>query len=92
MVVFIDIDDTLIRTAGTKRIPMPRTIQRVKELHSQGHLLYLWSSGGGEYAQTAAAELGIEDLFQAFLPKTQLMIDDQQITDWRGLVHEYPSS
>jgi hydroxymethylpyrimidine pyrophosphatase-like HAD family hydrolase len=41
MVVYVDVDDTLVRTAGTKRIPMPRTIDRVRELHTDGHELYL---------------------------------------------------
>ena len=35
-VVFVDVDDTLVRSAGTKRIPMPRTVARVKQLHAQG--------------------------------------------------------
>ncbi len=91
MVVFIDIDDTLVRTAGTKRIPMPRTLARVRDFHAQGHTLYLWSTGGSVYAEETAHELGIADLFQGFLPKPNLIIDDQAIGDWRGLTHEYPS-
>lgn len=34
MVVYVDVDDTLIRSSGTKRIPMPRVIERVKRLHA----------------------------------------------------------
>lgn len=90
MVVFVDIDDTLIRTAGTKRIPMPKTIERVKQLHSDGHTLYLWSSGGALYAEESALELGIQDLFTAFLPKPNLLIDDQPRSEWRGLAYEFP--
>ena len=29
-VVFIDVDDTLIRSVGTKRIPIPAVISRVR--------------------------------------------------------------
>jgi hydroxymethylpyrimidine pyrophosphatase-like HAD family hydrolase len=90
MVVYVDVDDTLVRTAGTKRIPMPRTIDRVRELHADGHELYLWSTGGGEYARESAVELGIEGLFSGFLPKPKLYIDDQEFGEWRGLVYERP--
>ncbi len=39
-VVYIDVDDTLVRSIGTKRIPMPANIARVRELHLQGAILY----------------------------------------------------
>ena len=68
-VVFVDVDDTLVRSVGTKRIPMPRVVDRVKSLHKDGAILYLWSSGGADYARDSAKELGIADLFTAFLPK-----------------------
>lgn len=90
MIVYVDVDDTLVRTAGTKRIPMPRVIDRVRQLHSQGATLYLWSSGGADYAKQTAVDLGIEHLFEAFLPKPELLIDDMPITEWRNLNHEYP--
>jgi predicted mannosyl-3-phosphoglycerate phosphatase (HAD superfamily) len=45
-VVFVDVDDTLVRSVGTKRIPMPPVVARVRELHRQGVALYLRSSGG----------------------------------------------
>src|SRR3989442_1236349 len=57
--VFVDVDDTLVRSAGTKRIPMPSVIQHVRELHAQGAVLYCWSSGGAEYARQSAEELGL---------------------------------
>lgn len=90
MIVFVDVDDTLVRSAGTKRIPMPATLQRVRELHAEGATLYLWSSGGAEYARASAEELGISDLVVGFLPKPTLMIDDQPVSDWRTCTHEYP--
>jgi len=90
MIIFVDIDDTLVRSVGAKRIPMPRAIQRVRELHAEGHTLYLWSSGGADYAQDTAAELGLTALFVAFLPKPERIIDDQPFGDWRGCDHEYP--
>lgn len=91
MVVFVDVDDTLVRTAGTKRIPMPKTLERIKSLHAEGNILYLWSSGGASYARESAMELGISDLFEGFLPKPNVILDDQPMSEWRGLQHEYPN-
>ena len=90
MVVFVDVDDTLVRSVGTKRIRMPRVIERVRSLHREGHTLFLWSTGGGDYARATAAELGLSDCFSGFLPKPNLIIDDQALSDWRGCVHEFP--
>ena len=53
--------------------------------------MYCWSSGGGAYARESAEELGIAHCFEAFLPKPQVMIDDQAFGDWRRLIHVYPS-
>jgi predicted HAD superfamily phosphohydrolase YqeG len=90
-VVFIDVDDTLVRSVGTKRIPIPSVVNRVHQLKQEGALLYLWSSGGAEYAQASAIELGIEDCFTSFLPKPQAYIDDQPVNEWRFCSHYYPS-
>jgi hypothetical protein len=35
-VIFIDVDDTLIRSVGTKRIPIPAVISRVRQLKQEG--------------------------------------------------------
>lgn len=91
-IVFVDVDDTLVRSAGVKRIPMPPVIARVRELHSQGVVLYLWSSGGAEYARASAVELGIEDCFVAFLPKPDVYIDDQAVHEWRYCQHVLPGN
>jgi phosphoglycolate phosphatase-like HAD superfamily hydrolase len=62
-VVFVDVDDTLIRSVGTKRIPMPGVVAAVRQLKANGASLYLWSSGGADYARSSADELGITDCF-----------------------------
>ena len=91
-VVFVDVDDTLIRTVGTKRIPMPAAIEEVRQLHRDGAALFLWSSGGGAYARASAEELGITDLFQSFLPKPDAYIDDQAVHEWRYCQHVLPGN
>jgi len=90
LVVYVDIDDTLVRSYGTTRIPIVEAVRHVRELHAQGAELFAWSSGGGDYARRAANELGIEDCFAAFLPKPDVMIDDQRVEEWRGLLQVHP--
>lgn len=75
-VIYIDVDDTLIRTVGTTQIPMPASADFVRRMHSSGHALYCWSRGGGDYAFDVAKSLGIADCFVAFLPKPDVCLDD----------------
>lgn len=91
-VIYVDVDDTLIRSAGSKRIPLPGVVAAVRELFDQGAELYLWSSGGADYAKRAASELGIEGCFVAFLPKPHRYIDDQAVHEWRYCQHVLPSN
>ena len=85
LVAYVDVDDTLVRSFGSKRIPMTEMVNHVRELHRDGIVLYAWSSGGGDYARHAARELGVEDCFAAFLPKPNI-IDDQSPAQWRRLI------
>ena len=82
----MDVDDTFVRSVGTKRIPMPVVIQHIRELQEQGAVLYCWSSGGAEYAKQSAEEFGIADCFVGFLPKPNVLLDDQNMDEWRYLI------
>lgn len=84
-VIFVDVDDTLVRSFGSKRIPITSAISYVRKLHKDGHLLYLWSSGGEEYCRATAAEFDISDCFVGYLPKPDVVVDDQHPADWRNL-------
>lgn len=90
-VIFVDIDDTLVRSVGPKRIPMPAVIKRVRQLKAEGAEMFLWSSGGAEYCRATALELGIDDCFLGFLPKPTVYIDDQPVAEWRFCRHIYPA-
>lgn len=92
LVVFVDVDDTLVRSAGTKRMPIPHVVQHVRELSRRGAALYLWSRGGGDYARTTASEIGLADCFRAFLPKPNIILDDENVSSWRSLFEIHPSS
>jgi phosphoglycolate phosphatase-like HAD superfamily hydrolase len=91
LVVYVDVDDTLVRSFGSKRIPMTQMVQHVRDLSRSGVALYAWSSGGGDYARETAKELDLEDCFKAFLPKPNVIIDDQAPAEWRRLVHVHPA-
>ncbi len=91
-VVFVDVDDTLVRSVGARRIPVPSVVARVRELHRQGVALYLWSSGGADYARASAEELGVSGCFIAFLPKPDAYIDDQAVHEWRYCKHVLPGN
>ena len=89
-IVFVDVDDTLVRSAGSKRIPMSSVVERVAALEAAGATLYCWSTGGAEYARQVARELGLERCFVAFLPKPTIMLDDQPPAEWRLCRHVHP--
>ena len=83
--IYVDVDETLVRNYGAKRIPIPAVIKHVEVLHSQGAILYCWDSGGAGYAREVTRELGVEHAFAAFLPKPHVLIDDMKLADWRFL-------
>lgn len=84
-IAFVDVDDTLVRSFGAKRIPMAKSVDFVRKLKAAGALLYCWSSGGAEYARATAEELELVECFEAFLPKPQLLLDDISIGHWNLL-------
>jgi len=89
-VIFVDVDDTLVRSFGSKRIPMTPMVERIAALKAAGAALYCWSSGGAAYAEASARERGIHDCFTAFLPKPHVLIDDVSITSWK-LIQLHPN-
>ena len=82
-IVFVNVDDTLVRSAGAKRISITAVVDCVRALKQAGATLYCWSTGGAEYARDSAREVGLEDCFVSFLPKPTIMIDDQPPAEWR---------
>ena len=91
-ICYVDVDDTLVRSVGSTRIPISHVIKKVTELKERGVIMYCWSSGGEDYARASAKEFGIEDCFAAFLPKPNILLDDQRIEDWTYLSQIHPNS
>ena len=48
------------------------------------------AAAAADYARQSAAELGVADCFVAFLPKPNVIIDDQAPAEWRRLIHVHP--
>jgi phosphoglycolate phosphatase-like HAD superfamily hydrolase len=90
-VAYIDVDDTLVRSTGTKRIPILSVVAHVRALKNDGWELYCWSSGGSDYANATARELGIAACFAGFLPKPNIMIDDVPPQSWPFLRIIHPA-
>ena len=89
--VFVDVDDTLVRSADGKRMPISAAVRAVVRLKAAGADLYLWSSGGADYCRTVAEELGISECFTAFLPKPTIYFDDKSVAEWRLCRHVHPN-
>ena len=89
-IVFVDVDDTLVRSPERKRIPITSVAERVAALKEGGATLYCWSAGGADYAREVARELRLEHCFVAFLPKPTIMLDDQAPAEWRLWRHVHP--
>lgn len=83
-IVYVDVDNTLMGTHEGKEVPLRGTIKMLKQLHEKGFELYCWSQCGKEYAKFVCDWLGISDLFQAFLPKPNMIIDDHEWSEWCG--------
>lgn len=71
--IFVDVDLTLVDAFGR---PLQGAAEGVRRLRQAGCHLFLWSTGGGEYAESVAHRLGIHDCFGALLPKPDIAIDD----------------
>jgi hypothetical protein len=91
LVVYVDVDDTLVRQTGTKRIPMVAVVEHVRQLHQAGATLFCWSAGGADYARRTACELTIDSLFTGFLPKPHVLLDDQPPSQWPNCIVAVPS-
>lgn len=90
-VVYVDVDDTLVRTYGAKRIAMGRTVAAIRELATHDVVLYCWSSGGADYCREVCEELEIAELFKGFLPKPNILVDDVRVESGRRFVQLHPN-
>ncbi len=81
--IYIDVDQTLVRTTAGRRSPNQELCQKLREWKAAGAALYCWSSQGADYARRAAQECRVADCFVAFLAKPHVLVDDQKIEGGR---------
>ncbi|MBN9693205.1 MAG: hypothetical protein J0M24_23425 [Verrucomicrobia bacterium] len=55
--VYVDVDDTFVRSASSKRIPMPAAIHHVGRLQETSDMTANRRSSGSELAESAGDEL-----------------------------------
>lgn len=92
LVIYVDVDDTLIRTLGTKRVPIPTAISHVRALHTQGAVLYL-SAVAVNNMLGECARYGYRGMLRRILAKTSnSKFDDQQVSEWRYCRTVHPSN
>jgi predicted HAD superfamily phosphohydrolase YqeG len=70
--VYIDVDGTLIVNGRINTM----LVRSIKEMHSNGYYLVLWSAAGYQHTRSVAERAGIDNLFAAILTKPETVIDD----------------
>ena len=71
--VFIDVDVAL-PDHNERVVPIVRG--ELQKLADRGYRLFLVSQAGGKYAETIALRHGMECLFEGFLDKPDIIVDD----------------
>ena len=80
MVVYVDIDDTLIDLDDRPLLHVINFVKALKE--ERGCELIAWSGGGKDWAKHATIQLGIDHLFDMFLDKPEAIVDDLEFKDF----------
>src|SRR5207245_9208352 len=75
--VFVDVDLTLVDANGRL---LDGAREALKRLSDEGCHLFLWSSCGAEYCRKIAGIHGLTELFEGFMAKPDILIDDMPST------------
>lgn len=71
--VFVDVDLTLVDANGKMLQGAANALARLK---NRGCHLFLWSTNGAAYAKKVAVLHRLTDLFEGFVAKPDIIIDD----------------
>jgi hypothetical protein len=86
--IYVDVDLTLIDELGRL---LPSAVEGLLTLREAGCRLFLWSTCGADYCRDVATKYELLPLFDAFLPKPDIYIDDMPSTIFRSLVYDVNS-
>jgi phosphoglycolate phosphatase-like HAD superfamily hydrolase len=75
--IFIDVDLTLADAGGRL---LDGAQEALQQLRDEGCHLFLWSSIGAEYARRVAEQHGLNEFFEGFTAKPDIVIDDMPST------------
>jgi len=71
--ICVDVDQTLIDANGKL---LAGACEALVKLKDKGCHLFLWSTNGAEYASNVAQINGLKDLFEGYVAKPDIIIDD----------------
>jgi len=71
--IFVDVDLTLV---DANKNLLTGAAEALTKLNDSGCHLFLWSTNGAEYARKVAALHHLTDLFEGFVAKPDIVIDD----------------
>jgi phosphoglycolate phosphatase-like HAD superfamily hydrolase len=83
--VFVDVDLTLVDADG--RI-LDGAREALNSLKQRGCHLFLWSTGGTDYCRKVARLNGLEELFEGFTAKPDIVIDDMPNTCLASFIYD----
>ena len=95
-VAFFDVDDTLILwdykgeaeeyvQIGEERVvPHKKHIEILKQFHSRGQMVVVWSQGGWRWAETVVEKLGLKEYVDVVMCKPAWYFDDIPAKEWMG--------
>src|SRR5438874_353743 len=75
--IFVDVDMTLVDANGNLLAGSSQALRRLKQ---KGCHLFLWSTVGVDYAKAIAARHELTDVFESFVAKPDIIIDDMPST------------
>jgi hypothetical protein len=75
--IFVDVDLTLIDANGKMLAGAGEALAKLKD---KGCHLFLWSTNGADYARKVAGLQKLTDLFEGFVAKPDIIIDDMPST------------
>lgn len=82
--IYVDVDETLYLPADgcfVPRDPNYPLIEKIKEWHSEGRDIIVWTSNsaGVQWAKDAVKNLGLEPYVKLCLPKPHTIVDDDHL-------------
>jgi hydroxymethylpyrimidine pyrophosphatase-like HAD family hydrolase len=80
----VSIPHPLRGNEATLRIPMSKNIQLIKDMHTRGRFIVVWSAGGYAWADSVVRALNLENFVDLVMEKPIAYVDDLDCQDFMG--------